>query len=440
MKRLFRRDRAARVHQQQFDFLERTRRRERWFKLVISAAVLLTIAIGFGSISRGRYVVASMPSLARDSVKAVLGIPTSRREIDDQWRRYRLQGIAESAKALPVVYQNAGPQIQRLMRYAGLDPEHGVLRWGNYDMTMLLSSKIFEADDTGRSYRMRPCTDAIWLREITVRGVLMFFLVPDGPGLAEAIKGTPAIPVWESRQSTNSWGLRGPEPDCDAPVRVLVLGDSFMQGLFIGDHDTPPECLSRDLEARLKRRVSVLNTGVMGYSPEQYYYSLTAFVDKFRPHFVVVSVFGNDFANSVSELAMRGRADWDEAAYWLKKIVQTCRDRNVLYLVVPIPYEPLLLGRRIAGHYPGNVSNILEESSLNFLDPSDDLIDAHLQLVVDGERNGEPPHGCPLFNVKYHDGHFSALGASVWAETVGRRVALLLEPSLPSVTETPTTE
>ena len=41
----------------------------------------------------------------------------------------------------------------------------------------------------------------------------MFFLVPDGPGLAAAIKGTAAIPVSESRQSTNSWGLRGPEPD-----------------------------------------------------------------------------------------------------------------------------------------------------------------------------------------------------------------------------------
>ena len=77
----------------------------------------------------------------------------------------------------------------------------------------------------------------------------MFFLVPDGPGLAEAIKGTAAIPVVESRQTTNSWGLRGPEPDLDAPVRGIVLGDSFMQGMFIGDDDTPPECL----QARSRR-------------------------------------------------------------------------------------------------------------------------------------------------------------------------------------------
>ena len=82
------------------------------------------------------------------------------------------------------------------------------------DLTLLLPSTVFEADDTGRSYRLRPCTKSIWLRELTLKaGVLMFFLVPDGPGLAEAIRGTSAIVVTESKQTTNSWGLRGPEPD-----------------------------------------------------------------------------------------------------------------------------------------------------------------------------------------------------------------------------------
>ena len=108
------------------------------------------------------------------------------------------------------------------MRYAGLDPAHGLLRWGNYDRTLLLPSTVFEADETGRSYRLRPCVDSIWLKEISLRsGVLTFFLVPDGPGLAAAIRGTVAIPVEESRQSTNSWGLRGPEPDLQAPLAEL---------------------------------------------------------------------------------------------------------------------------------------------------------------------------------------------------------------------------
>ena len=48
------------------------------------------------------------------------------------------------------------------------------------DHTLLLPSTIFEADDTGRSYRLRPNTRSIWLRNLTLKsGVLMFFLVPD---------------------------------------------------------------------------------------------------------------------------------------------------------------------------------------------------------------------------------------------------------------------
>ena len=129
-----------------------------------------------------------------------------------------------------------------------------------------------------------------------------------------------------------------------------------------------------------------------------------------------------------------GKGDWDEGKYWLEKIIQFCRSREWTYLVVPVPYEPLLLGRRKAGYYPGTLSNILEETSLTFLDPSDDLLNAHLELVVAGERIGKRPFGCPLFNVQIDDGHFSALGSKAWAQTVGRRLALLLDGN-PAISE-----
>ena len=436
MKRFSRRIKHKPARQRSFEFLDRSRRRHRWFKLGIVIATGLAIALIFGVLPRGRYVAASVPSLATQTLRNALGIPTPRAEIDEGWRRFRLQGIADSQKALPGIYESPGPDMQRLMRYAGLDSDHGLLRWGNYDRTLLLPSAIFEADDNGRSYRLRPCVDAVWLREITIRsGVLMFFLVPDGPGLAAAMKGTGAIRVEESRQSTNSWGLRGPEPDPDAPLRGLVLGDSFMQGMFIGDNDTPSECLRRDLEGRLKTRVSMLNTGHLGYSPEQYYYSLVEYADRFRPHFVVVSVFGNDFAGDIDGVAYKGKGDWDEGKYWMDRIIQLCRSRGCTYLVVPVPYEPVLLGRRRAGNYPGVLSNVLEENSLTFLDPSDDLLNAHLELVIAGERVGKRPYGCPLFNVEIRDGHFSALGSKAWAQTVGRRLTLLFEgnPAIPKV-------
>jgi hypothetical protein len=47
--------------------------------------------------------------------------------------------------------------------------------------------------------------------------------------------------------------------------------------------------------------------------------------------------------------------------------------------------------------------------------------------LIEGEEHGAHPSGCLLYNENIRDGHFSALGAQVWAETVGRRLALLIE-------------
>jgi hypothetical protein len=370
--------------------------------------------------------VAALGSRFRKAGRIALLQQVPRSQIDDDWQRFRRQGIGDSRRRLGEIYEATAPAYQGLMRYAGLDPDHGLLRSGNYDQVLLLPSTVFEPDDAGRSYRMRPCVDSIWLREVAIRaGVLAFFLVPDGPGLQEAIRGTAAIPESQSKQSTNSWGLRGPEPDLDAPVRGIVLGDSYMQGLFLGEDQAPPECLRRELEAALQRKVSILNAGVLGYSPEQYYFSLVEFADRFRPQFIVVSLFANDFGEASS--VAQGQGDWDEGKYWLDRISSLSQTSGWTCLFVPVPLKDRALGRRKSGHYPGMISNFLNTNAVSFLNPAESFVNAHLDLLIEGERRGERPSGCLLYNEKIGDGHFSALGAQVWAEAVGRRLALLLQ-------------
>ncbi len=133
----------------------------------------------------------------------------------------------------------------------------------------------------------------------------------------------------------------------------------------------------------------MLNTGVLGHSPEQYYYSLRAFVDRFRPHAVVVSTFTNDFGGDF-EVPTTGTGDWDEGKYWLDRITQLCRSRQWPHLIVPVPYAPNLFGQRKAGYYPGILSNILEVGSLMFVNPAEDFINAHLELAVERGREGDP--------------------------------------------------
>lgn len=419
--------RPARFRQKLFGFLERPLRHERYFKLLIAAVTGLTIGAIIRSLPWGRYLTAAFAATARDAARLAVGIQGSRAEVDEYWRRYRQLGIETVRVRAERFYAEASPEYQRFLRYAGMDPEHMLLRWGNYNWTLLLSSKVFDADDTGRSYRFKPNVHSVWLlnppREVDGP---MFFLVPDGPGLAEAIEGLGAWPLLTSRQTTNSWGTRGPEPDLSAPVRGIVLGDSFMQGMFIGDSDTPPECLRRYLEDHRKTKVSILNTGVLGYSPEQYYATLIAFADRFRPHFVVVSVFVNDFGY-MGDVGNKGLGDWVEGKYWLDKIVAYCNARRYPYLIVPAPDASHLMMKRNSGYYPGPLTNILNMDSLRYLYPIEDFADAQLKLANKARREGRMLMKSPLFNGDIGDDHFSPAGAEVWAQAVGRRVILLLE-------------
>jgi len=407
--------------------MERPRRYDRWFKLLIVITTCFVIAVILSVMPWGRYLAGSIPPWARQAARQVMGIPTPRHEIDEEWRRYRRLGIEAVRPRVERFYAEASRYDQRLLRYARMDPEHGLLCPGNFIGTLLFSSAVLEADDKGRGYRFRPLTHSIWLINIPFnQSVVLFHLVPDGPGLADAIRGTLATPLATSRQTTNSWGLRGPEPDLDAPLRGIVLGDSCMQGMFIGDDETPPECLRRYLGDHLKTRVSILNTGVMGYSTEQYYYSLIAFADRFRPQFVVVSVSANDFGPG-NPVWARGAGDWQEGKYWLEKIVEYCRARQWLYLIVPATDWRSVLYKRNTGYFPGILSNTLEIPSELYLDPIDDFVSAQLKLQTETKRAGRPLSRSPLYNSAINDGHFSATGSEVWADSVGRRLMLLLD-------------
>ncbi len=392
--------------------------------------VLLTVVAVIGVVMgqpAGRSGSVDLARRLLGTARRTLGLGTGRAEIEADRQARRERDIARTRETYRGYFtHDASPELRRILSAARMGPDEVLLRWANIDWTVIFSPIVFQADDCGRAYRMQPRIRSFWLVDHTLtRGLTSFFFLPDTPEVKTAVAEARAAIMPESYQTTNSWGCRGPEPDLDAPHRILVLGDSFMQGLFVPDDQTPPEHLRRYLETNWGQRVSVLNTGHIGYSPEQCYHTLRAYHDRFRPRFVVLSVCPNDFGDAVSVL--RGKGDWSEAEYWLDQILVYCRAHQTPCLLVAAPLEIQIIGSHEAASYPGAVTNLWHANRFFFLDLVDPFVDEHLRLAAEWIRAGRHPQTSPLFNGHLHDAHFSPQGAALWGREVGRRLLMLTE-------------
>jgi len=102
----------------------------------------------------------------------------------------------------------------------------------------------------------------------------------------------------------NAFGFRGPEFPLEkdpGELRVLVLGDSFAEGIGVAERDRFADLLEAGLAARASRPVRVLDAGQMGTGPTGYVRNLLEFGVALQPDLVVMAVYvGNDFGVGVA--------------------------------------------------------------------------------------------------------------------------------------------
>jgi lysophospholipase L1-like esterase len=113
------------------------------------------------------------------------------------------------------------------------------------------------------------------------------------------------------RYRINSQGFRGPElASPGQSTRVLVYGDSFIQGDFAPTAETFTEQLRQRLASRTGRSIEVVNAGVAGYGPDQELRRMEEDLPILKPTLVIVAIYaGNDFGDLLRDKLYRLSSD-----------------------------------------------------------------------------------------------------------------------------------
>jgi len=121
----------------------------------------------------------------------------------------------------------------------------------------------------------------------------------------------------------NSNGLRDTgEYTVEKPndtFRIVVMGDSFTYGLFVGDGETysdkPEALLNNKTKCSTPKRFEVLNFGVPGYDAEMSAYRYRYRAEKYQPDLVLWYLIENDF----NESASFGQSLWQDIKMMLAR-------------------------------------------------------------------------------------------------------------------------
>jgi hypothetical protein len=113
------------------------------------------------------------------------------------------------------------------------------------------------------------------------------------PGASVRIKKA----EFEVRETINSRGMRGPhypyEPAAST-IRVLLLGDSFVEGYSVDEPDLFSILLEKKLNSPERPKAEVINMGTGGYSTDQEYLAYLAEGRRYAPDLVILFFYHND--------------------------------------------------------------------------------------------------------------------------------------------------
>jgi len=94
---------------------------------------------------------------------------------------------------------------------------------------------------------------------------------------------------WSTNVKINSYGLRDEEPNNNAELKILVLGDSFTWGYGVEHNKAYTEVMQHQLTKQRKQSIDVINAGATSYSPVLQYLYLKNRGKEFKPDIIIMN-------------------------------------------------------------------------------------------------------------------------------------------------------
>ena len=233
------------------------------------------------------------------------------------------------------------------LKAAGMDAKSAVIRWGNVDQSIVLSSAVFEPDDE-RSYRLKPCVRSVWVIGLSFRDMLAMFLIPDTPEARDAAARAGRSGGAKLRADDQLLGMSWARARHDRSGASHGAGRLDDAGSTRGRHREPAGEATSPSVAGARRRRSRCSTRATSATRSNSTIKRSVLsATGSSPHFVVISICGNDFGDRSNP------ANWVEGQYWLDRIADRCSQRHWEFLLVPGPGRVHAPGASQPARLPG---------------------------------------------------------------------------------------
>jgi len=131
--------------------------------------------------------------------------------------------------------------------------------------------------------------------------------------------------------------------------KIMVLGDSFVYGLYLPNEDTIPFLM----EHKLKNTYDVFNLGMPGYGIDQMYLTYKKYAPVIKPDVIVLVFITDDVCRAIE--AHSGRLD--KPSFYIKHDKLVRRDGNDLNMVDHIAQRSVVLNILYSKIYTINLAS-----------------------------------------------------------------------------------